>query len=179
MTAGPADRLAPADHLAPAEAALAPSRRAAQFVVGGYVVESGRVLLMWHSQLDRWVPPGGRIAMANGEYPHEAVVRGVKAECGLEIAVGVATEPGPGDAFASPVPSPVAMQEIRLASGEYYLDMVYFCRRIGGSVTLDYREARAYHWFAAGDLQNYPLVPHIQRFAFRALDWDSGNPVPQ
>ena len=35
--------------------------RDATYVVGGYVVEGGRVLLLWHADLGRWVPAGGRI----------------------------------------------------------------------------------------------------------------------
>jgi ADP-ribose pyrophosphatase YjhB (NUDIX family) len=159
------------DSIQPDKGSSRLNRRAAQFVVGGYVVESQRVLLMWHSRLDRWVPPGGRIAMSRGEYPHEAVIRGVKAECGLDISIGLTKELVQGDNLTSPVPSPVAMQEIRLDSGEYYLDMVYFCRRTGGSVILDYHQAQAYHWFDSSDLHSYPLVPHIRRFAHLALDW--------
>ena len=146
-----------------------PARRSTQFVVGGYAVQSGRVLLMWHTELGRWVPPGGRIAMPYGEYPHEAVVRGVKAECGLDVSIDFESERDSPEDIASSVPAPVAMQEIRLASGEYYLDMIYFCQVAGGAVTLDYQQARAYHWFDSDDLRRYPLMPHVQKFALRAL----------
>lgn len=144
--------------------------RNAQYVVGGYVVDTGRVLLMWHSQLGRWVPCGGRIRIPQGEYPHEAVAREVEAECGLQIEIVRPAGASIADHISSPLPMPAAMQEIRLSSGDYYLDMVYFCRVIGGDLVLDYRQARAYHWFDVNDLQRYPLLPHVQQFSTRALN---------
>ena len=61
--------------------------RDATYVVGGYVVRSGRVLLLWHGGLSRWVPTGGRIELASGEYPHEALIREVRDETGLAVTV--------------------------------------------------------------------------------------------
>ena len=80
--------------------------RDATYVVGGYVVRGGRVLLLWHGGLSRWVPTGGQ-------------------------------------------------------------------------VSLDYRAARAYHWFSKDDLERFPLMPHVLAYAARALDELSpGPPVP-
>ena len=61
--------------------------RDATYVVGGYVVRGGRVLLLWHGGLSRWVPTGGRIELASGEYPHEALIREVREETGLAVRV--------------------------------------------------------------------------------------------
>jgi len=41
---------------------------------------------------------------------------------------------------------------------------------IGGGVSLDYRAARAYHWFSRDDLERFPLMPHVLAYAARALD---------
>jgi 8-oxo-dGTP pyrophosphatase MutT (NUDIX family) len=61
--------------------------RDATYVVGGYVVRDSRVLLLWHGGLARWVPTGGRIELASGEYPHEALIREVREETGLAVRV--------------------------------------------------------------------------------------------
>lgn len=144
--------------------------RDAVYVAGGYVVHEGRVLLVWHPQLDRWVPAGGRVEVASGEYPHEAIVREVKEETGLTVDIILSRVGEVRDAAVTAMPLPVAVQEITVASDLKYLDFVYFCRVIGsGEVALDYIEARAYKWFTNADLYRYPLYPHVREFSERAL----------
>lgn len=144
--------------------------RGVEYVVGGYVVDDQRVLLLWHSDLARWVPAGGRIRLAAGEYPHEAVERKVAEECGLVVRVIDCSGATVADEFASPLPAPAAVQEIRLQPGVGYLDFVYFCRVTGGELSLNYVEARAYHWFDVEDLKRFPLVPHVRNYAQLALE---------
>jgi 8-oxo-dGTP diphosphatase len=144
--------------------------RDATYVAGGYVVRDDRVLLLWHGSLSRWVPTGGRIELASGEYPHEALIREVQEETGLSVAVVSSGGMEVRDEAASPLPMPVSIQEIRISPSAEYLDFVYFCHVAGGEVSLDYRAARAYHWFSKDDLQRFPLMPHVFAYASRALE---------
>ena len=100
--------------------------RDATYVVGGYVVRGGRVLLLWHGGLSRWVPTGGRIELASGEYPHEALIREVREETGLAVRVASAEGLEVRDEAATPLPMPISIQEIRISPSEEYLDFVYF-----------------------------------------------------
>jgi ADP-ribose pyrophosphatase YjhB (NUDIX family) len=144
--------------------------RDATYVAGGYVVRDDRVLLLWHGGLSRWVPTGGRIELASGEYPHEALIREVQDETGLSVAVVSGGGMEVRDEAASPLPMPVSIQEIRISPSAEYLDFVYFCQVVGGEVSLDYRAARAYHWFSGDDLRRFPLMPHVLAYASRALE---------
>ena len=144
--------------------------RDATYVAGGYVVRDDRVLLLWHGSLSRWVPTGGRIELASGEYPHEALIREVQEETGLSVAVASGGGMEVRDEAASPLPMPVSIQEIRISPSAEYLDFVYFCHVVDGEVSLDYRAARAYHWFSKDDLQRFPLMPHVFAYASRALE---------
>lgn len=144
--------------------------RDAAYVAGGYVVHKSRVLLIWHPQLVRWVPAGGRVEVASGEYPHEAVIREVAEETGLTVDIISSPVSEVKDAAVSPLPLPAAVQEISLSASLTYIDFVYFCRVIGeGDVSLDYVEARAYKWFTRSDLYKYPLYPHVREYSERAL----------
>ena len=143
--------------------------RDATYVVGGYVVRNGRVLLLWHGGLSRWVPTGGRIELASGEYPHEALIREVREETGLAVSVASGNGVNVRDEAVSPLPMPVAIQEIRISPSAEYLDFVYFCHVVDGEVSLDYRAARAYHWFSKDELRRFPLMPHVLAYASRAL----------
>jgi ADP-ribose pyrophosphatase YjhB (NUDIX family) len=144
--------------------------RDATYVVGGYVVRGDRVLLLWHGGLSRWVPTGGRIELASGEYPHEALIREVQDETGLAVSVAGGAGLDVRDDAATPLPMPISIQEIRISASKEYLDFVYFCNVLGGELSLDYRAARAYHWFSKDDLGRFPLLPHVLAYASRALD---------
>src|SRR2546430_4175892 len=130
--------------------------RDATYVVGGYVVRGGRVLLLWHGGLSRWVPTGGRIELASGEYPHEALIREVREETGLAVRVASGAGLEVRDEAATPLPIPIAIQEIRISPSKEHLDFVYFCHVIGGAAAPDYRAARACHWVRQGGLARAP-----------------------
>src|SRR5215475_14714654 len=91
---------------------------------------------------------------------HGGLARRVASGAGLEVR----------DEAATPLPMPIAIQEIRISASKEYLDFVYFCHVTGGEVSLDYRAARAYHWFSKDDLERFPLMPHVLAYAARALD---------
>ena len=74
------------------------------------------------------------------------------------------------DDAATPLPMPFSIQEIRISASKEYLDFVYFCNVLSGELSLDYRAARAYHWFSNDDLGRFPLLPHVLAYASRALD---------
>ena len=61
--------------------------------VGGIVVRDGRVLLVKRGRepsAGRWTIPGGAVRV--GEQLHEAVVRELREECGVEVEVGPVVE---------------------------------------------------------------------------------------
>lgn len=51
--------------------------------VGACIVSNGRVLLMLHKKLDKWLFPGGHIDP--NETPDEAIIREVREETGLNL----------------------------------------------------------------------------------------------
>lgn len=144
-------------------------RRAVVPVVGGYLVHSGRVLLLWHSKLVRWVPAGGRVETHLGEYPHETLERELGEESGLEVESYMRQLVGIDDEAVRPLPCPVAAQEIVLPNDEYYFDLVFYCKAATSDVQLNYREATAYHWFTRKDIETFPLLPHVRHHAHQAL----------
>ena len=144
--------------------------RETSFAVGGYVVHRNRVLLLWHSDLGRWVPAGGRIQVGRGEYPHEALVRELREECGIDVELNRSSHIKFDDERVRLLPTPIAVQEITLDTGATYLDMVYFGRMVSDAVSLNYQEARAYHWFTYESLDSFPLMPHVRAYARAALE---------
>jgi ADP-ribose pyrophosphatase YjhB (NUDIX family) len=147
-----------------------------RYGVGTYIVRRNAVLLLWHEDLGRWVPPGGRLELAQGESPHEAALRHAIDECGLAASLSGAV--GIEDSIARPLPTPAALQELQLEHNVTLIDFVYFATTDQENLFLNYREARAYHWFTESDLVRYPIVPHIRAFASEAIKRLSVNDAP-
>lgn len=54
-----------------------------EFVASVYLIENQKILLIYHSKLEKWLPPGGHVEL--NETPVEAARREVLEETGLEI----------------------------------------------------------------------------------------------
>lgn len=54
-----------------------------EFTASVYLIENHKVLLIYHSKLQKWLPPGGHVEA--DETPSEAARREVLEETGLEI----------------------------------------------------------------------------------------------
>ena len=66
------------------------------FTVAIFVVQNGRILLIHHRNLDKWLPLGGHIEL--DEDPETAALREAREESGLEVELlgerAPTTEPG-------------------------------------------------------------------------------------
>jgi ADP-ribose pyrophosphatase YjhB (NUDIX family) len=156
----------------------AQTQRVLTFVVGTYVVRKSRVLLMYHESLARWVPPGGRLDVVRGELPHEAAVRKTAEETGLTLSLhdlddGLEV----ADGLAMPVPQPLLVQVIN-RENETYFDFAFVGTTGDQPVRLNYKRARAFHWFTASDLKRFPVVEHVAVHALRSIEIAAQETAP-
>lgn len=115
-------------------------------VTGLIFDESGRILLLRHSNGGVWVAPGG--SLDPNELPADAVVREVWEETGLEVEpVRLAGVYG-GPEF-----------EVRYQNGDRvsYLMTVFDCRVLGGAVRADGVETLEAGYFSADEVRQLPL----------------------
>jgi 8-oxo-dGTP pyrophosphatase MutT (NUDIX family) len=92
------------------------------FTVAVFVVHDGRVLLHYHRQLGKWLPPGGHLE--DNELPDDAAVREVLEETGVRVRlIG-----GRGLPIESPrqlvIPAGIQVEDIY--PGHQHIDLVYF-----------------------------------------------------
>jgi 8-oxo-dGTP pyrophosphatase MutT (NUDIX family) len=119
------------------------------FTVAIFVVHDGRVLLIHHRKLDRWLPLGGHIEL--DEEPEQAALREAKEESGLDVELlgerPPTTRPGTRALIA-----PRFLDIHRITDTHEHIGMIYFARPRGGEVTLATQEHHDIRWVRAEEL---------------------------
>ena len=121
------------------------------FTVAIFVVKDGKVLLIHHRQLDKWLPLGGHIEL--DEDPEMAALREAREESGLEVELlgerPPTTEPGTRALIA-----PRFLDIHRINSTHEHIGMIYWARPTNGTVTLAPAEHHRIRWCAVEELEN-------------------------
>ena len=120
------------------------------FTVAIFVVHDGKVLLIHHRKLDKWLPLGGHIEL--DEDPEQAAVREVKEESGLDVELigdrPPTTEPGTRALIA-----PRFLDIHRINETHEHIGMIYWARPMSGmTTTLAVEEHHDIRWCSDADL---------------------------
>src|SRR5436190_19319524 len=126
------------------------------FTVAIFVVQDGRVLLIHHRKLDKWLPLGGHIEL--DEDPEQAALREAREESGFEVElVGdrpPTTEPGTRALIA-----PRFLDIHRINETHEHIGMIYWARPKNGTLALSVEEHRDIRWCTREQLDE--LQPRI------------------
>jgi 8-oxo-dGTP pyrophosphatase MutT (NUDIX family) len=132
------------------------------FTVAIFVVRQGKVLLIHHRNLDKWLPLGGHIEL--NEDPEAAALREAKEESGLEVELlgerPPTTEPGTRALIA-----PRFLDIHRITDTHEHIGMIYWARPRNGTLALSASEHHDIRWCSAADLDQ--LKPPMSR----AVKW--------
>lgn len=139
------------------------------FTVVVYVIFEQKVLLIYHKQLQKWLPLGGHIEL--NENPEEALFREVKEESGLEIEI-IGTKPShqfPGQTFLF-APAYLDIHDINAV--HKHIGMVYMARAKSSDVRLADQEHEQIRWFTKEELDDtlYHILDGIKFYANEALN---------
>lgn len=134
------------------------------FTATTFVVQQGKVLLLFHRKLQMWLPPGGHIDP--DELPDEAALREALEETGVEIELVGEREPA-GFAYALARPRGVQLETI--APGHEHIDLIYFGRPVGGRTRLNAREAEQVGWFGLDELEGLGVNDEIRYWCRKAV----------
>ena len=119
------------------------------FTVALFVVHQGRVLLIHHRELDRWLPLGGHIEL--DEDPEQAALREAREESGLEVELIGERPPTTGPGTRALV-APRFLDIHRITATHEHIGLIYWARPRHGSLTLSAAEHHDIRWCAAEDL---------------------------
>jgi 8-oxo-dGTP pyrophosphatase MutT (NUDIX family) len=138
------------------------------FTASIFVVHNGKILLIHHRNLNKWLPLGGHIEL--DEDPETAALREAKEESGLDVELlgerPPTTEPGTRALIA-----PRFLDIHRISATHEHIGMIYWARPKSGTVTLAPSEHHAIRWCSAEDMNTLqpPMSEAVKWYCRAAL----------
>lgn len=132
------------------------------FTVAIFIVREGKVLLILHRKLNKWLPVGGHIEL--DEDPEMAALREAREESGYEVELlgerPPTTEPG-----TRALITPRFMDIHRINETHEHIGLIYWARPKAGELSRAEEEHHDIRWVAAEELDG--LVPPMSN----AVKW--------
>ena len=138
------------------------------FTVSVFVVHAGKVLLVHHRKLEKWLPVGGHIEL--GEDPESAAKREALEESGLDVEL-IGPRP-PREFSGTTILTAPSYLDIHDIHGDHrHIGMIYFARAATDRIALAEAEHHAIRWFTLEELSDavWRVPEAIQFYAADAL----------
>jgi 8-oxo-dGTP pyrophosphatase MutT (NUDIX family) len=138
------------------------------FTVAIFVVEGGRVLMIHHRKLEKWLPLGGHIEL--DEDPEQAALREAKEESGLEVELIGERPPTTGPGTRALI-APRFLDIHRISDTHEHIGLIYWARPKSGSLALAAEEHRDIRWCDAAGLDELspPLSDAVRWYCLQAI----------
>ena len=143
------------------------------FTVAIFVVHEGRVLVIHHRKLDKWLPLGGHIELH--EDPEQAALREAREESGFEVELfgerPPTTEPG-----TRALIGPRFLDIHRINDTHEHIGMIYWARPKDGTMTLARDEHHDIRWCAPEELDSLrpPMSNAVKWYCRKAINEVAG-----
>ncbi len=139
------------------------------FTVAVFIVHEGRVLVVLHRKLGKWLPIGGHIEL--DEDPEQAALREAREESGLEVEL-LGERPPTTETGTRALIAPRFLDIHRIHATHEHIGMIYFARPLGGSVTLAAEEHHAIRWCSPEDLERLdpPMSGAVKWYCLKAVE---------
>jgi 8-oxo-dGTP pyrophosphatase MutT (NUDIX family) len=136
------------------------------FTVALLVVHNGKILLIHHRNLNKWLPLGGHIEL--DEDPEAAALREAKEESGLEVEL-LGERPPTTELGTRALIAPRFLDIHRINDTHNHIGMMYLARPKNGTLTLSASEHHDIRWCSAADLDNLqPPMSEVVKWYCRA-----------
>lgn len=128
------------------------------FCASAFIInpENKKILLVKHSDYDKWLQPGGHIE--EDETPEEAAVREVFEETGLKIKLIGEHFPREEDLIR-----PLGVQCNRKTDGTRFIDIIYAAKPINNDDDIKLNdESTEIGWFTRNELERIPVFQDVK-----------------
>jgi 8-oxo-dGTP pyrophosphatase MutT (NUDIX family) len=141
------------------------------FTVSLFIVQDGKVLVVHHKKLDRWLPIGGHIEL--DEDPEQAAyreAREAREESGLEIELMGERQPTTSPGTRALV-RPRFLDIHRVSPTHEHIGIIYLARPKSGKVTLAPAEHHEIRWCNQAELEKLdpPMSDAVKYFCLAAI----------
>jgi 8-oxo-dGTP pyrophosphatase MutT (NUDIX family) len=153
------------------------------FTATTYVVNGGATALHEHDRLGLWLPPGGHLD--RDELPHEAALREVREETGLDATLVAERDDIESPTVRSlPQPRHVQLADVNVhdgAVGHQHVDLVFYAAAETRELSPGCDEAPAdeWEWFTREELTAAdrvdPDVAEIGALAIETVEAETGS----
>ena len=143
------------------------------FTVAIFVVHDGKILLIHHRKLDKWLPLGGHIEL--DEDPEQAALREAKEESGLDVELFGERPPTTSPGTRALV-APRFLDIHRINDTHEHIGMIYWARPQGGGdapvAELATEEHHDIRWCSASELDKLepPMSDAVKWYCRKALE---------
>lgn len=146
--------------------------RRTDFTVSAAIVHDGKILVLLHGKLNKWLLPGGHVEQ--GETPEAAVLREAKEETGLDVEF---VEYGPVKTSRELKPVPFHANKHGVGDHDHYCEY-YLCKAKTSEFTVSH-ESAGMKWMTLGEVNASEELPEdIKALARYALD-DRNNKLAE
>lgn len=138
------------------------------FTVAIFIVQDGKILLIHHRKLDKWLPLGGHIEL--DEDPEQAALREAREESGLEVELlgerPPTTSPGTRALIA-----PRFLDIHRISETHEHIGLIYWARPKNGKLALADEEHHDIRWCGLDDLETLqpPMTDAVKWYCRQAI----------
>jgi len=138
------------------------------FTVAIFVVHNGKVLLIHHRNLNKWLPLGGHIEL--DEDPETAALREAKEESGLDVEL-LGERPPTTELGTRALIAPRFLDIHRISATHEHIGMMYWARPKHGALTLSPSEHHDIRWCSAEELNTLqpPMTEAVKWYCRTAL----------
>ena len=139
------------------------------FTVAIFIVHAGKILLIHHRKLDKWLPLGGHIEL--DEDPEQAALREAKEESGFDVELlgerPPTTSPGTRALIA-----PRFLDIHRINETHEHIGLIYWARPRGGEVRLATEEHHDIRWCSLDELEGLtpPMSDAVKWYCRKAVE---------
>jgi len=139
------------------------------FTVAIFVVHDGKILVIHHRNLNKWLPLGGHIEL--DEDPEIAALRETKEESGLDVELLGERPPTTGSGTRALI-APRFLDIHRISSTHEHIGMIYWARPKNGTLTLAQAEHHDIRWCASAELDDLqpPMADAVKWYCRKAVE---------